>query len=146
MNANKTWVLVAEQSRARLFELCNGALTELEDFSHAAARLRNRDLTTDKQGRAFDRGGQGRHAMDPTTDPHRNELRVFARQLIARLETGRSSHAFGRLIFVAPPRFLGELRSAAGADLAAMVARSIEKNLVQAEPAKILEAVRELPD
>jgi protein required for attachment to host cells len=146
MNSNKTWVLVAEQSRARLFELSNGALKELEGFSHAAARRKKGDLTTDKQGRAMDRGGRGRHAMDPPTDAHRNELGVFARQLVSRLETGRSSHAFGKLVFVAPPRFLGELRRAAGDDLAAMVSRSIEKNLVQAGPDKILEAVRELPD
>jgi protein required for attachment to host cells len=136
MNAS-AWVVVAESSRARLFRRAGRVLEELEDFAHPQGRARNRDIDADKGGRSFDSTGRGRHAMERHRDAHRTEVAVFARQIAARLEAGRTANEFERLVLIAPPQFLGELRAALDPDTAALVSHSIDKNLVHATPEDI---------
>lgn len=137
MTAESVWVLVAESARARLFRLQGQTLEELEDFTNPRSRTRSRDINADKGGRSFDSAGQGRHAMEKSKDPHRVEVREFAQRLTDRLERGRAAGEFGRLILIAPPLFLGELRHCLGKALQALVRLSISKNLVQAAPEEI---------
>ena len=51
-----TWVVVADQSAARIFEAARatGALEEIASYAHAEGRAHARDLKTDQPGRAFD--------------------------------------------------------------------------------------------
>lgn len=135
----RMWVLVAESSRARLFETDGGAdeLHELDDFVHPASRQHDRDLNTDLPGRSFDRAGQGRHAMEEPTSPKAYEAEDFARELARRLEEGRTANRFGRLGLIASPAFLGTLRRHLSAETEKLVAFSLDKNLAHMEAAEI---------
>ena len=135
---DKTWVLVAESSRARLFARSGNQLEEVEDFTHPAARARNRDLDSDKPGRSFGAGAV-RHAMEPQHASHRSEAEAFARELVERLETGRGKGDFTHVVLIAPPEFLGLLRHAMHGELSRLVVQSVDKNLVHAQPADILD-------
>jgi protein required for attachment to host cells len=135
----RTWVVVAESSRARIFEASGqGAeLQELSDLVHPASRLKGQALMSDSPGRAFDSKGRGRHAMSQETDVRRNESKIFADEIANQLEAGRTGGKFGRLILVAPPEFLGLLRASLGPETAGLVAATVNKNIARLKPEEI---------
>jgi len=134
-----TWIVVAESSRAKVFtgKGRQAGLELLETFEHPEARQHERDLASDRPGRAFDSAGQGRHAMEQDIGPKEQETIRFAKQIAGYLEAARVKGGFNRLILVAAPRFLGELRQQLSANTTALVTDEIGKNLVQQEPEDI---------
>lgn len=131
----KTWILVAESSRAIIYALESRIkpLQEVESLAHPEGRAREQDMTSDRPGRAFDTTGLGgRHAMGKEVDPKRHEAQVFAKRLAERLEQGRNHGDFEQLMLVASPAFLGLLRDSLNGQTAKLVSQSLDKNLVQA--------------
>lgn len=135
----KTWVVVAESSRAKIFTVDNprGPLRELESLDHPESRAAGQDLASDRPGRAFDRAGEGRHAMGQPVDPREQEVIRFAKQLAERLEAGRVNGDVERIYLIAAPQFLGELRQNLANGTAQLVVQEIDKNLVRHDPADI---------
>ncbi|WP_193161684.1 host attachment protein [Microbulbifer hainanensis] len=126
------WVLVANQSHARLFEASQraGDLSELDSMIHPESRLKGRDLESDAPGRAFDSNGQGRHAMGNSSELHRREGANFAREIAHALERGRQEGRFEKLYIVAEPQMVGSLRDAMKPSTRAAIAGETGKNLV----------------
>ena len=108
-----TWVLIADGAKARVlaqqknFAQLKPAF-EQEEFT--GTRAQSREIASDRPGRSFDSGGQGRHAMEPPTDPQRYAKYEFARELAERLEEAVHAHRFDKLVLVAAPKTLGDLR------------------------------------
>ena len=125
------WVLVADAARARLFrvEQPRQTLTPALDEELIGSNLRSREIASDRPGRTFDSGGQGRHAKEPPTDPARHAQEEFARDVVHVLDEKRTRRAFERLIVVAPPQFLGDLRALMPQQLQDMVSAEIAKDL-----------------
>lgn len=134
-----TWVVVADQSQARIFEAPKplGPLVELERLDHAAGTKRGIEILSDRPGRAFDSVGGGRHAMEPEVDPKQAEAMKFAREIVGRLEKGRTAGQYDRLVLVAGPQFLGLLRQSMSPALADLVSVEIPKNLGQHDARQI---------
>ena len=115
MQEHRTFVLVANASRARLFqrEEGTGVLTLIEEREHPESRAKNIDLVTDKPGRSFPSDPHTFHAgMEEPTIPKRHEAEVFARELADDLSRRHNEHTFDELVITAPPGFLGMLRGA----------------------------------
>jgi protein required for attachment to host cells len=130
-----TWVLVADGSRARLFvRQPDGSLSPALDQELIGTNLPSREIASDRPGRTFDSGGQSRHAKEPPTDPARHAQAEFAREVALLLDGRRKAHAFDRMVVVAPPRFLGELRSFMPQQLRDLVAAEIAKDLTKSPP------------
>ncbi len=138
---SKLWVVVAESSRARIFSVVNriSPLNEIDDMVNPAARSHDRDLTSDLPGRSFDSTGHGRHSIEPSVDPKKNEVIVFARKVSERLGSARKAGQFDELILICSPEFLGLLRQNLDDVLKKHVTRTINKNLVQKDEAQIRE-------
>ncbi|MDH3647341.1 MAG: host attachment protein [Gammaproteobacteria bacterium] len=136
---NRTWVVVAESSRARIFATKGprSALNEIEGLTQPEARLKERDLVSDSHGRSFDSGGTGRHAMGRQVNQKHHEAMVFAKHIADHLQEEYARNTFAKLILIAPPEFLGLLRKALHAPCANRVAATINKNLVQHDAADI---------
>jgi protein required for attachment to host cells len=106
-----TWILVADEVRARLLEAAreDAPLVERGDLgpavSGAAARHRARDGAADPG----DVAPQSREGSDPQ---RALASRRFAYEIAAVLDEGRAHGRYARLLLVAPPRFLGTLRAA----------------------------------
>lgn len=135
------WVLVAESSRAKLYK-ANGRLapiTEIDAMVHPASRMHEGDLVSDGAGSDGGSVGQGRHMMDNKHTAHEHESLQFAKQLASRLDNARNNGDYDKLVLVAPPEFLGHLRSNLSKEVMSMVSRQIDKNLVQ-KPAETLRA------
>lgn len=135
----KRWILVAESSRARVFEQDNSAATprELNGFTHAESRLHEGDLTSDSAGYQLDRMGQGQHAMEPPTNAKTVEAQVFAKELSEHIEAARMNGHFDELILIASPDFLGHLRKTINGATSKLISETIGKNLVQQSPEEI---------
>lgn len=141
----KTWILVCDASRARLLRAEQGkrgamSLVQLEAFEHAESRARARDLMADAAGRkpvgpvpAGPGTGQGaahgRPGAEPDTDPKEVEAQKFARELAAALDRGMNERAYERLFLIAPPHFLGLLRSSVSTQVERAVTLTLDKDL-----------------
>lgn len=137
-----TWIVVADGVRARLFANTGvgKGIAPILDREFVGTNLPNREIGSDQPGRTFDRAGVGgRHRMEPPTDPHRHEKRVFAHEMAQRLDEARKARAFDRLVVVAPPETLGDLRAEFGRPLQDMVTAEMAKNLTKLP-------VHQLPD
>ena len=133
---SKTWVLVAESSRAKVYKV-NGRLspiTEIGAMVHPECRMHEGDLVSDSAGSDGGSVGQGRHVIDSKVSAKDHESQAFARELAGYLENARTSGNFDSLVLVAPPAFLGNLRSILSKEVMSMVSRQVDKNLVQKSP------------
>lgn len=139
------WVVVADSSRARILaaKKANGVLSEIRCIEHPEGRMHAQELTSDLPGRAFDSGGQGRHAMSGEVGPKKHEMIRFAKEIAAVLEAGLGERSFGKLYLMAPPAVLGQLRSEFSPSLANLLADTMDKNLAGH---KIEEIRRYLPE
>jgi protein required for attachment to host cells len=128
-----SWILVADSGRARIFESDQTfkALAEVDDMVNPSARLKGSELTSDAPGRAFDSGGQGRHAMEDKTSAKEQDELYFAEQINDYLEAGRTAGRFKSLVIIAAPAFLGTLRKTLNNNLANLVAGEINRDLTQ---------------
>lgn len=141
----RTWVVVAESSRARIFATAGprAGLEEIQGFAQPEARLKERDLVSDSHGRSFDSGGTGRHAMGREVDQKHHEAMVFSKSIAEHLRRARSDGSYDKLILIAPPAFLGLLRKSLHQCCTDRVVATVNKNLVQHDPADIRD---HLPD
>lgn len=126
------WVVVADASKARIFSAKsrNGVLLETGDYLHVESRMKGRDLKTDAPGRAFDSGGQGRHAMGKEQEVAEREAEIFARELCAEIDKAAQTSQFEKLYIIATPRFLGHLRAQMSAQAKNLIAGEVSKDLV----------------
>lgn len=128
-----TWILVADGAHARIFvnDGVGKGVSEIGDRAFLGDRLRDRDIQADKPGRAFDSHGQGRHAMEPRTDPQQHQEREFLRGVVEWVAAKPQVEQFDRLVLIAAPQALGDLRDLLPKGLSAKVTAEIPRNLVR---------------
>ncbi len=129
---DRTWVLLAHRGGARLYgqDRQGGPLRHMQDIPHPEGRLKNREITADKEGRLFD-SFHSRHTVGRASDPKEQLAVEFARHLADLLQRGRTSGEFEHLVLVADPHFLGDLRAALDAHTAKLVTGSLAKDLYE---------------
>jgi protein required for attachment to host cells len=125
-----TWIVIADGEKARIVAN-EGAGKGLAPAGHALSTTlhADRDIYADRPGRAQESVGAARHAIQPRVDWHRFEKQQFARRVAEMLDSESGKGAFDRLVLVAPPRTLGDLRAALGAATRAKVTGEIDKDL-----------------
>jgi protein required for attachment to host cells len=131
MKAKTTWILVANGTHAII--ACNrGPGQGLEpnlEHEFRGPNLHNREIMSDSPGRAFDSARQGRHAMEPATDPQRSNQQSFAREIAAHIDSAADRNLFDHLVLVAAPQMLGELRKCLSNTASAKVTGELPKDL-----------------
>lgn len=117
-----TWIVIADGSRARLFEQTQAVeqWRELRAWVNPAARLRTESLAFDQLGRAS-KGHLGATSYEPRTSPRQREHRRFAHELARHLDLGVRSGQCDSLVLIASNTLLGELRQALPAQAAKRV-------------------------
>lgn len=128
---NTIWVLAANAGRARLFSAPgrNGTLVEHEAWVDGEARLKGRDINTDRAGRTHDSSGQPRHSMEPRVDLKAEEANRFARLICNHLSENFRGNTCKRLHIAASPAFLGHLRECMNNNLRCKVTSETPKDL-----------------
>lgn len=132
MTSRTTWVVVADGARARILagDPAAGTLELVMPELVGRGREKGAELMADRPGRSIDSSHVGdRHAMEPPTDPKEVEKQRFVRQLAERLTEALTEGRFARLVLVAPPRVLGELRAVLPEKVRAAVVHEVDKDL-----------------
>ncbi|HEY1385631.1 MAG TPA: host attachment protein [Dongiaceae bacterium] len=134
MKKTVTYILVADGARARLYAN-HGVGKGLQPVSGATHRAdlhhHDREILSDKPGRAYSSVGEGRSAMEPQTEWHRFEKHKFAREMARVLDAAAANKAFDRLILIAPPATLGDLRTELSDATRKMVTAELPKDLTR---------------
>jgi protein required for attachment to host cells len=140
-----SWVVVADATRARIFEVQRRRHLELLlELSHPAGRAHGRALETDRPGRVQQRAtGSIRSAIEPQTEVHQVELARFAREIGQALRAGLDRAAYDQLVLIAPPHFLGVLRSQLDGQVARRVTTSVDKDLTAWTERDLAESIGE---
>lgn len=133
MKPVRTWILICDGAHARIMHnagpgkglhALNGA--RFDQNAHPS-----REIMSGRPGRSFESAGTARHAMEPPGDPARAEKRHFAERLAAHLDQAAQDTAFDRLILVAAPHTLGDLRDALPARVRGLVSAELDKDLTK---------------
>lgn len=129
----KTWILVADGARARIFANEGGGsgLASVREFEWPPARKPTRELGVEKPGRTFESADAARHAMEPRVDWQEFEKQRFARRIARLLARAGDDRRFDALVLVAPPKVLGEFRNALDKATRARVSAEIPKDLTR---------------
>ncbi len=127
------WILAADSAFAKVLrtEKKKGPLEPVREFEHPESRMKDGELYADQPGRAFDSGGQGRHAMENEVDAKKMESLRFAQQLADMLKTAAEEEQFHKLYILAAPTFLGELRDKLDDSVKAKIVEEIPKDVVK---------------
>ena len=142
----KAWVVVADSARARILganKRSGSDLAELEARYHPESRMKNGEIYADKPGRMQSMQGKFRTAAGQAP-AHELEAERFARSLAEYLDKSHHQKKFDRLVLVASPNFLGNLRNEADGQLQKAVANEINKDLSHLE--KVEDIRKHLPD
>ncbi|HXW52618.1 MAG TPA: host attachment protein [Myxococcota bacterium] len=128
----KTWILVANGSVAKLFEVEEHGHKVLlkQGFSHPNTTKKDVDIHSDRPGRSFSRTTRLRHAIDPSEDPKDHERHQFAVELGDYLAEALEDDQFASLIIVSSREMLGELRGALSPNVLKTVAHELAKDLL----------------
>lgn len=128
-----TWIVVANGARAHILQQNRkgNGLHEVLPYDLVGRNLPTRERVSDRAGMAYDRRSNASHAMAPRSDAHRHDKLQFARDLAAELVKHAETRAFRRLVLVAPPQTLGDLRSVLPERVRGLVNAEIPKDLTQ---------------
>ena len=136
MKPTRTWILIADGAFARILlnEGPGRGVHHLPEFDFSVSHELDGEINADRPGRTFDRLGPGRHAKETASSPHRLRKASFAKQLVAVLNTNLANSAYDRLVIVAPPKTLGDLR------------REMPKQVVNCVRGEIAKDLTHMPD
>ena len=125
-------IVVADSSRARIFttDSPSSPLNEIETMAHPEGRIHEQNMVSDLPGKDSGQGASG-HAYQDETDPKQQEVTDFAKRIADYLDDTRKTNQLGRLLIVAAPAFLGELRKQMSEQTNKLVVFESAKNLTQ---------------
>lgn len=144
MKPIRTWVLIADGATARILENDGPGhgLTAIEGLVFHGDHSATHDLVSDREGRSFSSHGSGRSAIDSHSDPHRDLKTKFAHQLADLLARGLEQNSYERLIIVAPPVRLGDLRAAISDRVRAKVVGEVAHDLTKIPNGEVAEHLK----
>lgn len=127
----KGWVFLCDGAKALVLENAGDAAhLDLKTIDVTVQPVPpSRALGTDRPGRAHESAGVSRSAV-AETDLHAEAEAAFVKEAVGHLEKAAESHSVKHIVVVAPPRALGVLRSAMGANLKARVQGELAKDLM----------------
>jgi protein required for attachment to host cells len=123
MKPVKTWVLIVNSEKAKIFEHLgpgSGLTLVAEIANETPARKYD-----DEQGRSFDSTGSHRHKMEPPTDVESPFFGEVAERLRKQFDKG----VYQRLVLCAGPQNLGALRPHLKGNFEKAVIGELAKNL-----------------
>ena len=133
MKSERTWIVIADGAHAKVLERSveKPALKTVDGLTVSIELPASRDMLTDRPGRSFESHGRARHAKESRSDPHRELKRSFAKHLAGMLKTNLADKRYEKLVLVAPPATLGDLRDALVKTVRARVVAELAQDLVK---------------
>ena len=114
MKKKITWIVVADGAHVSIFQN-DGPGKGIAPTRHTQLTgdtRRSSEIASDAPGRTHSRGGHVQSALQPATDPHEQAAQDFIAHISTVLTDACRAQEYERLILVAPPQALGDLRAA----------------------------------
>lgn len=127
----RTWVLVADGARARIFVKGSKTLNNVMGQDFVGENLKDSEAGTDKPGRGFESANPTRHAYQPRTDWHQYHKELFAKELCTILEKANENAEFDELIIISPPKTLGDIRGHLNKHILSKVTAEFPKDITK---------------
>jgi protein required for attachment to host cells len=138
-----TWVAVLDGQKALLLE--NTGTDLKPDLTVLSKEVLDnpptREQGTDRPGRYPD-SGEGQRSAVQTTDWHEMAEADFAKEFAERLNKAAYHKRFDRLVLVAPPKVLGDLRAAVTDTLSQRIVAEVRHDLTNHPVPEIAEHVK----
>ncbi|HAM47777.1 MAG TPA: hypothetical protein DCO73_08575 [Alphaproteobacteria bacterium] len=134
MKKKITWIVVADGAHASIFQNDGPGkgITPTRYTQLTGDTRRSSEIASDGPGKTHSRGGHVQSAMEPSSDPHEQAAQDFIAHIADLLSNAHKAQEFERLILVAPPQALGDLRAALPADVSDLVSGELHKDLTHA--------------
>jgi protein required for attachment to host cells len=133
------WILVADGKTARFYS-SKKPHEKLEPAVPFEMRMPNpptREQGAGKPGRVHESVGAARHSVQPHTDLHREAKRRFAGEIAELLRGKTQENAFDKLVLVAPPQMMGDLRDEIDNATKARIIGEVVKDLTHLSPTEL---------
>lgn len=126
-------IVVADSARARIFtaDSAHSPLNEIETMAHPEGRMHEQNMVSDMPGKDSGKGGGGDHAYQEKIEPKEQEIIEFAKRIADYLDDARKTNKLNKLILVAAPAFLGELRTHLSSETNEKIVFELDKNIAQ---------------
>ncbi len=138
----RIWAVVADKGAAKILMKSGGDLEllgELYPEETMQAELNNKNI-----GRVASSGGNRHHKFEPHMEQSRQDEFAFAQDIANLLDEAQSVAAFDRLVLVAAPRMLGDLRAAMSGNVQKQVVAEIDKDLTKLDETGLRNALNEI--
>jgi protein required for attachment to host cells len=139
----RVWIVVADQRIARIFKKTNSHL-ELIGEALPIKKHRAKGMHDDSMGRVTSLHASAHHKLIPPQEPGRQDAMNFAHDLSAWLEEAVQSDLFDRLVLVAAPRTLGDLRPRLHKTVQDRVIAEVNKELTKMNENQLFEELKEI--
>ncbi len=139
----RIWIVVADQRIARIFRK-NGDGLELIGEALPTKTERKKGMPDNSMGRVISLGGSPRHKLTPHLEPGRHDAQIFAHDLSVWLENAVRNDLFDRLVLVAAPKTLGDLRQRLSKSVQSRVTAEVNKELTKFSEKALQEELKEI--
>ena len=125
-----TWILTTDSNTCRLYNYSEKPelLTLVKEIKHPENKLRDTDLTSDKPGH-YKASGGAHGAFSQQSDPKEIKIEDFSREISKALDHGRNTHAYEKLIVIAPPHMNGLLLQHMNKHVRDLITHNIKKDM-----------------
>ncbi|RPI33141.1 MAG: host attachment protein [Hyphomicrobiaceae bacterium] len=132
MKKAKLWYVIADGGRARFVARDDkGAFRTVSSFVSTDLHARSSDLGRDRPSRVNESASPGRSAIEPRRDLHEAAKEDFIKIVAEQIEVEHDRGQFDKLMLVAPPGVLTELKKALSKPVAKLVAKKLQKDLTK---------------
>ena len=130
---SRTLIVITDGAHARFF-LHEGPGMGLKPLSAEEMNAdvpAGRDIMADRPGRSFSSVSEGRSAMEPKSDPRELVEKAFVSSVLERAEKLFAGQDAARIVIVADPGSLGEIRKALPHGLKDKLTATLDKDLTK---------------
>jgi protein required for attachment to host cells len=132
MKTPRIWYVVADGGRARFVERDErGDFRTVASFVSTELHARSSDLGLDRPARVKESATPTRHAIEPRRDLKEAAKEDFVKLVADELGVGHERGQFDRLVLVAPPGVLTELKNNLSKPIAELVVGDLQKDLTK---------------
>jgi protein required for attachment to host cells len=132
MKNARIWYVIADGGMARFVKRDErGAYRTVLSFVSSELHQRSRDLGLDRPARVKESATPARHAIEPRRDLHEAAKEAFVKLVAEQLDAEHGRGQFDRLVLVAPPGVLTELKTNLSKPLAKLVVGDLQKDLTK---------------
>jgi protein required for attachment to host cells len=132
MKKAKLWYVIADGGRARFVKRDdNGALRTISSFVSTDLHKRASDLGRDRPARVMESATPGRSAVEPRRDLKEAAKEDFVKLVAEQLAAEHGRGQFDKLVLVAPPGVLTELKEKLSKPIAKLVVDALQKDLTK---------------